>query len=166
MVNYADWIDGLRAEKSRTTYEYCMRMFSDFVRVTPDGMRTWTPEEAEDKLLAFRNRLSHQGMSGATISLAWMVVKKWFGDNRIPIRAKCGVRSTRTIFDYIPTSSDLKVLLEGSKLLYRTAFGLIAFSGMRPVDVRNLRFENVKASLSREDEVITMTIRIQRQLGQ
>ena len=162
MVNYEDWLDSLRAEKTRRAYAYWLGKFSKFCGRRPDGMLRWTPEEAEDRLVAFQNSLVKHKMSGATIHLAWNVVRKWLGDNRIPVRVKCGVRSSRTCFDYIPSPQELKVLLDESNLLYKTAFGLIAFSGMRPVDVRNLTFESVKRSLATDEEVLTITTRQQK----
>ena len=101
------------------------------------------PERAEELLLTYREYLlkSKRTMSVKTYMTA---INSFLEFNRVPIRIKNrGLRALPESIDYIPSLDEINLILSHSSIEYRTTFALIAFSGLRPCDVIQLRFENL-----------------------
>jgi len=134
--------------------------------VSAEETLTWTVEEAEDKMLEFQAHMTEEGLAGATIQTNFTGVKQWFQFNRIRVIVRCkGAPAKRTYFDYIPSREDVQALLDAAKLHHKVAIALIAFSGLRPIDVVTLKFENIKASYKAGDSVLTI-IKLHQKTGE
>jgi integrase len=69
------------------------------------------------------------------------------------------VSTTKTYLDYIPSREDVQRLLDAAKLHHKVAIGLLAFSGLRPVDVCNLKYKHIKASYEKGEDVLTIVLK-------
>ena len=76
-----------------------------------------------------------------------------------------GIRKAKTYLDYIPSREDIKCLLNSVGLKLKVAVSLMAFSGLRLVDVCNLRYSNIQRSFEAGEEVLTIVLR-QRKTGE
>ncbi|MHA1955525.1 MAG: tyrosine-type recombinase/integrase [Candidatus Thorarchaeota archaeon] len=140
-------------------YAKWFKRFIHFHRCTPEDTLQWSTKTATKRMEDFKASLINRGLAKNTIIQSWSAIKKWFYDHDVIIHKKCkGVRGGKRQFDYIPTKEQLDMILGVSPLHYRTAFALVAFSGMRPVDVTLLRFEDIMPSYGQGDEVLSITI--------
>ncbi len=151
------WLKNYPSKETRRRYEFAFSQFCKFHQVTPADTLKWSVEEAEDRLIAWKNQLVEEGKAGSSIKVAFTVVKQWFRTNRIRVDVPCkNVSTTRTYLDYLPSREDVHRLLDTTKLHHRVIIALIAFSGLRPVDVASLRYEHIKKSFEAGDEVLTI----------
>jgi integrase len=154
------WIERLRAPSTRRMYGFYLKRFLAFYGVTPEESLTWSVNDAEDRLEEWKFSLIADGLAGKTVQSMFGAVKRWFKDHRIRVEVSARDLDTgRTYLDYIPTRKDVQALLDGAKLHHKVCIALMAFSGLRPVDVAALKYENVKASLEAGDEVLTLVLK-------
>lgn len=134
--------------------------FAHHFGVEPEETLSWSLEEAEERLDQFKYHLLSEGLSGGSVITVFTGIKRWFKDNKIRVEVDLRDMDTgRTYLDYIPSREDVQHLLDDAKLHHMVAVALMAFSGLRPVDVVNLRYENIKASYERGDDVLTIVIK-------
>lgn len=169
----------MRKPKTQTAYVFWLKRFAEYnkcsIQTTLDwglkrkGFVTDTDHnnavriESEDRMEDFKIHLQEEGLSGSSVKQAWTALKNWYRKNRIHIQTKCeNVDDVKTYYDHIPTKEQLKLILEKADIRYKVAFSLIAFSGMRPVDVSNLRYKELSASLNRGDKVLTISVKQQK----
>lgn len=163
MVSLEVFLKRLRSDSTRDSYKRCLLQFLAFHAVDWEESLTWSLEEAEDRIIDFRQSLIDEGKAGQTVRLALSAVKKWFWDNRIRVVVSAGVSLEKTYLDYIPDKTDLQHVLDSSRSPHvKMAIMLMAFAGFRPVDVVTLRYANVRASLEAGDEVLTIIKRHQK----
>lgn len=154
------WIERLRAPSTRKMYAHYLRRFLLFHNVTAEETLTWSVNEAEDRLEDWKYHLVDRGLAGKTIQNAFGAVRRWFKDHRIRVDISCkDVDTGRVYLDYIPDREDVRRLLDDAKLHHMVGIALIAFSGLRPVDAVNLKYDNIKASYEAGDEVLTIVIK-------
>ena len=154
------WLNRLRTESTREAYGRWLNIFTEFAGVSSEETLEWDAVKAEDMMLAFKDHLLNEGLSGNSVKQAWSAVKRWFDDNRIKVAVKCkDLDTSKTYLDYIPTKDDIRQVLYECPLKYKIAVSLIAFSGMRPIDVQNLQYENIKASYERNDPILTLVLK-------
>ena len=175
MSKLKEWQRRIGTPSTADMYSRYLTRFLKHYNVTPEQSLQWSVEEIEDRLRDFISYLQNRShieeqrdpLSGATLNLYWFAIKRWFEDNRIHIRTKLrGVIASRTYFDYFPEPDDLKLLIDSTPLKYKVGFALMAFSGLRPVDVLNLRVKNLLPSLNdKEEDVLTLKIRQQKTGG-
>ena len=150
------WLRGYPTESTREKYGLGLRHFCKHYGVTWEDTLGWSVERAEDAMIDWKNDMLDR-WAGKTIRLYFTAVKGWFVFNRIRIMVQCkNVPASREIVDYIPVREDVQRLLDGAKLHHKVAIALLAFSGLRPVDVIELEYQNIKASLLRGDKVLTI----------
>jgi integrase len=151
------WLKNYPSKETRRRYEFALSQFCKFHQVTPAKTLKWSVIEAEDRLIAWKNQLVEEGKAGSSIKVNFTVIKQWFRTNRIRVDVQCkNVSTTRTYLDYLPTRDDVQRLLDTSKLHHRVIIALIAFSGLRPVDVASLQYLHIKKSFEAGDEVLTI----------
>ena len=154
------WIERLRAPSTRKMYAHYLKRFLAFHKVTPEESLTWSVDEAEDRLEEWKYHLVSKELAGRTIQNAFGAVRRWFVDHKIRVTISCkDVDTGRVYLDYIPDREDVQKLLDDAKLHHMVGIALIAFSGLRPVDAVNLKYENIKASYEAGDEVLTIVIK-------
>ena len=152
------WLKTYPSKETSRRYEFSFSKFCKFHKVTPEETLTWEVEEAEDRIIDWKNYLVEEGRAGSSIKVSFTAVKQWFLFNRKKIMVQCkNVSVTRTYFDYIPSREDVQRLLDTTKLHHRVIIALIAFSGLRPVDVASLQYKHIKKSFEDGDEVLTIT---------
>ena len=154
------WIERLRAPSTRKMYAHYLKRFLAFHNVTAEETLEWSVDYAEDRLEDWKYHLVDRGLAGKTIQNAFGAVRRWFKDHRIRVDISCkDVDTGRVYLDYIPHREDVRRLLDDAKLHHMVGIALIAFSGLRPVDAVNLKYENIKASYEAGDEVLTIVIK-------
>lgn len=160
------WLRSYTAPNTRDRYGRSLSKFLGHYKVTPEETLSWTVEEAEDKMLEWQAQMVEEGLAGASIQTNFTGVKQWFQFNRIRVIVRCkGAPAKRTYFDYIPSRKDVQALLDAAKLHHKVGIGLMAFSGLRPIDVVTLRYENIKASYEAGDAVLTI-IKLHQKTGE
>ncbi len=154
------WLERLGSDETRASYGRWLNRFLEFTGATAEETLAWKIEKIEDEMLAFKTNLTKAGLAGNSIIQAWTALKRWFDDNRLKIGVKLkDVDTSRTYLDYIPVKDDIRRLLYKCSLRYKVAASLIAFSGLRPIDVLNLQYQNIKASYERNDTILTITLK-------
>ena len=72
---------------------------------------------------------------------------------KAPFKVKLrGLKPVPKTFDYIPTIDEVDMLLAKARIDLRAIIALIAFSGLRPCDVLELRFENIASDIEYDSE--------------
>lgn len=102
----------------------------------------------EDRLQDWIIGLQNRGLKGKTINLALYAVKSWLEFNRINFQRKIKIKGTAsapTVEDEkIPTKEELKRILDCATVKSKTAISLIAYSGLRPEIIANLKLGDLK----------------------
>ncbi|GAH68265.1 unnamed protein product, partial [marine sediment metagenome] len=156
MDQHERWLRGYLTESTKEKYSLGLRHFCKHYNVRWEDTLEWGVEQAEDALIDWKNDMLST-WAGKTIRLYFTAVKAWFVFNRIRVMAQCkNVPVSREILDYIPSREDVQRLLDGSKLHHKVAIALLAFSGLRPVDVIELEYQNIKRSLREDHEVLSI----------
>ena len=151
----ARWLKSY-SESTQERYTTALSHFCKHFETTPEETREWPVELAEDRMVDWKNARVVD-YAGATVRLDFSAVKQWFLFNRIRVMVQCkNVPATRKTLDYIPTREDVQRLLDAAKLHHKIAIGILAFSGLRPIDVVRMEFQNIKASFRKGDEVLTI----------
>lgn len=159
-MRFEEWLSRLRSAGTRRVYRGHLERFSAWSKTTPEGMLEWTLEETERTLEEYKYYMLGKGYSGTTIYSNFTGIRRWFRDHRIRVFVDLRDLDTgRTYLDYIPTRKDVQTLLDDAKLPQMVMISLIAFAGLRPVDVANLRYENFKVSYERGEPVLTIVIK-------
>ena len=157
MSKFERWLLSYGPKTTRRRYSLALRKFCGFYNVTPDETLEWDLDTIEDNMLDWMISQRDSNYSGSTIIIEFAAVKQWFLFNRKRIIVKCSnISTTKEILDYIPDRADVQTLLDSAKLRHRVAIALFAFSGLRPIDQSEITYENVKASLQADDEVLTI----------
>ena len=160
------WLRSYTAPNTRDRYGRSLSKFLGHFKISPEETLDWTVEEAEDRMLDWQAQMVEEGLAGASIQTNFTGVKQWFQFNRIRVQVRCkGTPAKRTYFDYIPSRKDVQSLLDAAKLHHKVGIALIAFSGLRPVDVVTLRYENIRASYETGDTVLTI-IKLHQKTGE
>ena len=158
-MNLNRFLQDQGSDATRTIYGRYIRQFVEYHKTTHTKTTKMSTDEAEDALKSFVNHLKREQKSGQTIKVARNAVKQWFLANKIQIISKLkNVDDSKTYFDYIPTKDDVRKVLDECRIDYKVVVCLIAFSGMRPGDALKLKYESLKASYEREDEVLTISL--------
>lgn len=145
------------SKETRRRYEFAFYQFLKFHNIKAEDTLDWSVIEAEDHLIDWKTHLVESGKAGSSIKVAFTVIKQWYRFNRIRVDVQCkNVSTTRTYLDYLPTRDDVQRLLDTAKLHHRVVIALIAFAGLRPVDVASLQYKHIKASFEAGDEVLTI----------
>jgi len=151
------WLKTYPSKETRRRYEFAFYQFLKFHNVTAEDTLDWSVIEAEDRLIDWKTHLVETGKAGSSIKVAFTVIKQWYRFIRKRVDVQCkNVSSTRTYLDYLPTRDDVQRLLDTAKLHHRVVIALIAFSGLRPVDVASLQYRHIKKSFEAGDEVLTI----------
>ena len=159
-MNMKSFLKKLNSEATKESYGRYIRQFIKFHKTSQIKTTQWNVEQAENALEVFRQHLLSEGKSGQTIQVAWAAIKMWFTTNRIPITIKLKYNDkSKTFLDYIPTKDAFRKVLDLCRLDYKVGVCLMGFSGMRPSDVRELKYKNIKASYERGDDVLTITLK-------
>jgi len=151
------WLSRLRTPSTRRVYRIFLNNFLQYNSATWQDSIEWQEPEIEDRMLLWRDFLMSEDLAHSSIRTAWGAVRKWFTDNRKRIIISCDVGpSAKTYLDYIPTKEDVRLLLNEANLRYKVIISIIAFSGMRPIDIIGLQYKHIKASFEKGDEVLTL----------
>lgn len=151
------WLKTYTALGTQKRYRAALDKFCGHYNITPEETLEWDLETIEDAMIDWKSDLQEQGRAGATIITSFAAVKQWFFFNRKRIVVQCkNVSPTRTYLDYIPSRDDVQRLLDSSKIHHKVVIALMAFSGLRPVDVSSLEYRHIKASYEAGEEVLTI----------
>ncbi len=152
------WLGSYEAVGTRERYGRALSKFCAYYEVSPEETLDWELERIEDYMIDWKVFQRDAGYAGATIIVEFAAVKRWFIFNRKRIAVECkNISATRKLLDYIPTRTDIQELLDSAKLSHRVAIAIFAFAGYRPIDISELRYKHVKASLEAGDDVLTIT---------
>ena len=151
------WLGSYEALGTRERYSRALSKFCAYYKVTPEGTLDWDLERIEDNMIDWKVFQRNEGFAGSTIIVEFAAVKRWFIFNRKRISVECkNISTTRKMLDYIPTRSNIQEMLDSAKLSHRVAIAIFAFAGYRPIDISELKYKHVKASLEAGDEVLTI----------
>jgi len=110
------------------------------------------PIVVEQKVLEFRRSLEERGVAGNSINSFVSAIKAFLKHYRVDSVRINTKRATVKTFDYIPTAEEVRLLIDRAPLRLKPAIVLIAYAGMRPIDVINLRFLNVRDEIEFDGE--------------
>lgn len=174
-MDLTHWLNvRINSENTREVYGRWMKQFLEFHDVEDEDTVDWSDETARDAVLDFVSHLQNRdlltsgegGLAPASIQQAWWAVNSWFSANHIDVGKSPEFRGGRTYYDHIPSKTELAQMLSinygWEPLVYRLGMSLMSFSGMRPVDVLNLRWDDIVASYTREDEILTIKCKQQK----
>ena len=120
----------------------------------------WSNEQIEHRLDEFKYHLLQEGLSGRSVVSVFTGLRRWFKDHRKHVLVDLrDMDLGKSYLDYIPSRKDVQCLFDDAKLHHKVAIALMAFSGLRPVDVVNLKYENIKASYEAGEAVLTVVLR-------
>jgi len=157
------WLRSIRKEGTKRLYRDALITFSKHVQKSPADLLKHSEEELEDMLQDWKVSMLERGLAGSTVKVRVVAAVQFLKFNRKRIRSMIrDVKATRTYLDYIPTRTDVQALLDAAKLHHKIIVALMAFSGLRPVDVSQLQYMHVKRDLERGEEVLTITKRHQK----
>lgn len=157
------WLRSIRREGTKRIYQDALNTFSKHVHQNPADLLQHSEEELEDMLQDWKVAMLDKGLAGSTVKVRVVAVVQFLKFHRKQIRSMVrDVKTTRTYLDYIPTRADIQALLDAAKLHHKIIVALMAFSGLRPVDVSQLQYMHVKRDLERGEEVLTITKRHQK----
>ncbi|MCD6341014.1 MAG: phage integrase SAM-like domain-containing protein, partial [Desulfurococcales archaeon] len=109
------------------------------------------PSEIEDLLNDFKMWLRRQGKSNKTINTYLLAIKSFLKYRRVTgINVRLEQDSVKTL-DYIPTPEEVNMLINRVPLRMKVAIVLIAHAGIRPVDVVNMRYMNIRDEIEFKD---------------
>ena len=152
------WLDSYPKVNTQSRYGTALSKFCDFLEVTPDQTLKWSLDTIEDNLLRWKAHMVKE-LSGNTIKLYLTGVTRWFKFNRKriePFDLLKNLSRKGTFSDYPVSHDDLRKVLDGARLKHKVAISLIAFAGLRPVDVVTLQYRDIVESYKRGDEVLTI----------
>lgn len=111
----------------------------------------------EDKVQDHITHLLRSGLAGSTVRIRLTGLKMWFRFNRkrVDLRVR-NIPNARKRLDYIPSRDEIRQVLNGVGLKHKVMIALIAFGGLRPVDIASLKYKHIRASIDRNDEVLTI----------
>lgn len=152
------WLDSYPKDNTKSRYRTALSKFCDFLEVTPDQTLRWSRVTIEDNLLRWKAHMTKE-LSGNTTKLYLTGVTRWFKFNRKriePFDLLKNLSRKQTFTDYPVSRDDLRKVLDGARLKHKVAISLIAFAGLRPVDVVTLQYRDIVESYKRGDEVLTI----------
>jgi len=153
------WIEdcfiSLRSERTVKDYAEALAQFVEYTRKDPAElvkMDYGTIYELMRKFVLWRVR--EVGVSPKRAHTQWFALVKFFRFHKVNGEFDFPSRSIPVVVKYldkIPTRQELAKILEASKLDISTKIGihLIAYAGIRPVDINNLTYACVKDDLER-----------------
>jgi len=100
----------------------------------------------------YRATLKRGGASDYTVNTYLAGIRAFFKFNGIDVRVRLE-RGTPKTLDYIPKPEEVDLLLQRAPLKLKVAICFMAYSGMRPVDVANLRFASIKDEIRLENNI-------------
>lgn len=157
------WLQSLRNENTKTLYSSALLMFCEYVGQSPEKLLKHKEENLEQLLQDWRNDQLDRNLSGATVKTRLIAVVQFFKFHRKRLRSMVkNIKTTRTYLDYIPRRADVQAMLDAAKLHHKIIIALMAFSGLRMVDITQLQYMHLKRDLERGEEVITITKRHQK----
>lgn len=153
------WLASYPKVNTQNRYRTALSRFCAFFDVTPNQSLTWSLDKIEDNLHDWKVSMIKEKLAGATIRLYLTALTRWFKFNRKRIHVDDLTKNLSrkdSYTDYPVTRDDVRKLLDGARLKHKVAISLIAFSGMRPVDVVTLQYRDIVQSYERGDEVLTI----------
>ena len=157
------WLGTIRRESTRTLYRDALITFSTHVHQSPQEILKHNEEELENLLQEWKVAMLDRGLAGATVKVRVVAVVQFLKFHRKRMRSMVrDIKTTRTYLDYIPTRADVQALLDAAKLHHKIIVALMAFSGLRPVDVSQLQYMHLKRDLERGEDVVTITKKHQK----
>jgi len=100
----------------------------------------------------YKAMLKREGASAYTVNTYIAGIRAFFKYNGVEVRARLERWTPKTL-DYIPKPEEVDLLLQRAPLKLKVAICLMAYSGMRPVDVANLRFMSIRDEVRLENSV-------------
>jgi len=120
--------------------------FFEYIKMSPEEFIEFAkndPEQAEKLLLDYREHLLKTRAKGSVLAYS-AAVNSFLEYYKVPLRIRNkNLRATPEKLDYIPSLEEINLLLSYANIDYKAILGLIAFSGLRPSDVVNLRYKNI-----------------------
>lgn len=156
--NKERWLSSYPKRNTQNRYGTALSRFCDYHKVEPDQTLDWDLETIEDNLEDWKVSMIPE-LSGNTIRLYLTALTRWFKFNRKRIDVDNITRNLSrrdTYTDYPVTRDDLRRLLNNATLKQKVGISLIAFSGLRPVDVVTLQYRHIVESYKNGDEVLTI----------
>ena len=156
--NKERWLSSYPKRNTQNRYGTALSRFCDYHKVEPDQTLDWDLETIEDNLEDWKVSMIPE-LSGNTIRLYLTAITRWFKFNRKRIDVDNITRNLSrrdTYTDYPVTRDDLRRLLNNATLKQKVGISLIAFSGLRPVDVVTLQYRHIVESYKNGDEVMTI----------
>lgn len=156
------WLDSYSSSNTRRNYGLALREFCKDYDVTPDQTLEWSEQEIENNLQDHINKLKKKSLAGSTVHIRLTALKMWFEFNRIDLPRRVirqlskGLKTGRERMTYIPTQDEVRQVLEAVGLKHKVMVSLIAFAGLRPVDIASLQYKHIKGSIESDDAVLTI----------
>ena len=140
---------------TRSRYTWALQEFMKFAGLDPDHLlevARENPIKVEELVQDFRRNLESRGVSGNTINVMLSAIKSFMRHYRVEgVRIETR-RAAPKVFDYIPSPEEVKILINRAPLHLKPCIALIAYSGMRPIDVVNLKYLNIKDEIEFDGE--------------
>jgi len=172
----ARWINNLNSDSARRLYAEALVKFCEYSNLSPQQLIEMFKDDkkrAEDLITDFI--LSMKGKrTPKSIHNHFVGLKSWLRHNDLEMRRKINygnIRETPTIEnEYPPSQEELARILKYADLRGKTAISMIAFAGLRPSAVVNLRLmdlpeltiENGNVNLTKVPAVIKVKSRFSK----
>ena len=170
----------VRLKPKKTTwyvYKNVLTKFFNEINRKPDDflkLAKENPHEAKFIVEAYLAEMLADEKAPNYVLLVKRIIQGFLQYYEINIRIDVNLRGSNKNLDYIPSKEEVFYLISRAKNRTKAAIALMAFAGMRPIDVVNLRFVNVKEDIVYDEDLkiykakrvpMKITIR-QRKTGQ
>lgn len=149
-----------KSENTRYVYQYHLRRFLDYRKVTADEMAKWDEKKATHELLVYMGHLKQKGMSSKTRALSWNALKSFFRSTGVRIDERAPVKiKERKYRDMVFTKPQIKKILDFAPLQVKLGISLMSFSGLSPSDAVKLTYGHFKYDMERNITPVMLTIK-------
>nr|MDO8080876.1 hypothetical protein [Candidatus Freyarchaeota archaeon] len=155
------WVNNLRPNTgTRQIYPKYLNIFCRWAALTPDELLELArkdPAETSRRLDDWRTGYCEKrGLSGKTIQISLTGIKSflryWLRKDVFQIDFPKWIRVTKKYFDFIPSARQVNMLLNRAPLKLQTVLQFVAYAGMRPIDVLNLEWWNIREEMVETEE--------------
>lgn len=152
---FKKWYDDLSVSISPRTaqgYADSLAGFVQDVKISPNDLLKLNSDDAYDLMRSWAISKRKSGkISDGRIKTIWHGVKNYFTFHKIKIDGRFPFSKIATkYFDKIPTKDELKQILDSTSTIQtKIAIQLMAYSGIRPIDICDLTYGSIKTDFEK-----------------
>ncbi|MFW9839669.1 MAG: tyrosine-type recombinase/integrase, partial [Candidatus Thorarchaeota archaeon] len=163
------WLESHRTKSTSRRYASALVHFCKHFNVKPHQTLKWNIDDIEDNI---RDYLIYgrdkRKLKPYSLRFHQTALTSWFRFNKVrnlQLNTRSVIPRITKKPRYIPTKKDLKYILDVSPLRTKVFIGLMAYSGLRPVDIGSLQYKHIQESFENNNEIITI-IKVQQKTSQ